>query len=107
MQYKLVEGLSDVDAAQITPKEVMNRAGHIMLYDIGFCLYVFVFCFCMAWNCMGSGWAGNCKTQTGWPGLAALMGILFCVLTVMLLVWWYFMLCLEDCCCPKSSKKKG
>lgn len=107
MQWKLIEGLSDVDAAQITAKELLKRAGHIMCYDIGFCLYVFAFIFCLAWNSIGLGWTGDCKTEEGWPGLSALMGVLFCVLSLWILAFWYLMLCCEDCCCPTSKKKGG
>jgi len=47
LQSRLVSGLTKAGAigpsSSLPSSEIMKQAGHIALYDVGFCLYIFVF----------------------------------------------------------------
>lgn len=81
-------------------KELMERAGHILLYDIGTCLYVFVFIGAFAFNCAGFDWIASCSREadTVLPWFAAVAHVLFAILTVNFFVLWYCALMCDDCC---------
>lgn len=113
LQSRLVEGLSRPDTGQAaplpgaaehgvtqqpTPKELMNRAGHIICYDIGFCIYMFFFIGSFLVNCIGPGFAATCKPDSPLPALCFSLLILFAVVAVSFAMLWYCVLACEDCC---------
>lgn len=71
-----------------TSKELMKRAGNILLYDIGFCVYVFVFVGSFGFNCAGMGWAADCPGAS-LPGLSAGLMLFFAFLAVGFFILWY------------------
>lgn len=79
-------------------KELMNRAGHIVCYDVGFCLYVFVFVGSFGLNCVGLAWTTECGNGTAMPYVAASLLILFGFMAVSFIYCWYCLLSCDDCC---------
>lgn len=105
-QNRLIAGMSDADLTQLTAGDIMDRGWHIIVYDVGFCLYFFVFIGCMIWNIMGSGWTGECKMDSGWASLCAVLGILFVFLTIMLILLYWMALSCEECCGGSQRQRR-
>lgn len=105
LQRALVRGLQEegqsaiaATSQQPTPKELMSRAGHILLHDVPFCLYVFAFIGAFCFNCVGFGWIGACKTGTALLSIAATLHTLFAMGAVNFVALWYCALACSDCC---------
>lgn len=98
LQARLVSGLEKSGAVATSSKELLNQAGHIMLYDVGFCLYVFVFIGSFGLNCIGMSWISGCEPGTPLPYAASLILILFAVGIVFFAWFWWMILCCDDCC---------
>jgi hypothetical protein len=81
------------------PRELMSRAGQILLYDVGFCIYFFVFVGSFVLNCVGLAWTSDCPGGVGTTaGCSALLMVLFAIFAVGFTFLWYFALCCDDCC---------
>jgi len=82
-----------------TSRELMSRAGQILLYDVAFCIYFFVFVGSFVLNCVGLSWTSDCLDGAGsTAGLSALLMVLFAIFTVGFTFLWYFALFCDDCC---------
>jgi len=108
LQYKLVYGLSDTKLTAgtagappaggfLTSKQLMDRMGVVMLYDIGFCLYIFVFIASFGLNVVGPGLV-SCRVDSALPSIAGSLLVLFAALTVLFGFLWYCALTFDDCC---------
>lgn len=98
-QSKLTEGMNDLDASQMSSREIMDRGWRIMVYDVGFCLYFFVFWFSLVWNIMGISWVGGCPDiDSPFANLCAVFEVLFSFLTLWLLFLYWFALQCDECC---------
>lgn len=100
LQRRLVNGLSTAQpgqSGQVNAKELMNTAGHIIMYDVGFCLYMVGFVVSFGWNCVGLGWIGKCDDGTV-PWIAAVLMLLYGFFATAFAVVWYFAMCCDDCC---------
>jgi len=84
--------------------ELMQRAGHILLYDVGFCLYVFVFIGALVLNCAGLGWASSCQGPP-WPSVAGGLMLLFAFLAVSFGALWYCALACDSMCGFLGTKR--
>merc|ERR1740129_1432190 len=88
----------------IPHNEIAAAAYQIFAYDVGFCLYFFVFVGCFGFNCWEMSQFGECEADTG-PGWAAAMGmILFHVGVWNYFFCWY---CMQVCCGRAQKKKQG
>eukprot|EP00746_Dinoflagellata_sp_MGD_P007779 gnl/MRDRNA2_/MRDRNA2_115468_c0_seq1.p1 gnl/MRDRNA2_/MRDRNA2_115468_c0~~gnl/MRDRNA2_/MRDRNA2_115468_c0_seq1.p1 ORF type:complete len:320 (-),score=57.03 gnl/MRDRNA2_/MRDRNA2_115468_c0_seq1:108-1067(-) len=105
-QNRLMNGMSDADLNQLTAGDIMARAWHLIVYDVGFCLYFFTFIGCMIWNVFGSSWTGQCNMDTSWASLCSVLGLMFVFLTIGLLFMYWFVLSCEDCCGGGSSSRR-
>jgi len=105
-QNRLIQGMSDADASQMSSRDIMDRGWRIIVYDAGFCLYFFVFWACLIWNILGAGWVGECHSlDSGWASLCATLQIMFVFVTIgLLFMYWFFLSC--DDCCGGSSRKQ-
>eukprot|EP00443_Scrippsiella_acuminata_P092739 CAMPEP_0115390506 /NCGR_PEP_ID=MMETSP0271-20121206/10236_1 /TAXON_ID=71861 /ORGANISM="Scrippsiella trochoidea, Strain CCMP3099" /LENGTH=315 /DNA_ID=CAMNT_0002814049 /DNA_START=147 /DNA_END=1095 /DNA_ORIENTATION=+ len=110
LQKRLVHGLepgilnthgaaADGQAPQnLSSKELMARAGQVVLYDVGFCIYVFVFFGAFVLQCTGFGWIGGCDPSSPLPYIAASLHVMFTLMAVFFgFMWWFAMMC-DDCC---------
>eukprot|EP00445_Apocalathium_hangoei_P005994 CAMPEP_0203856082 /NCGR_PEP_ID=MMETSP0359-20131031/9979_1 /ASSEMBLY_ACC=CAM_ASM_000338 /TAXON_ID=268821 /ORGANISM="Scrippsiella Hangoei, Strain SHTV-5" /LENGTH=362 /DNA_ID=CAMNT_0050772667 /DNA_START=43 /DNA_END=1131 /DNA_ORIENTATION=+ len=89
---------TDQAAQNLTAKELMERAGHIVLYDVVFCLYAFVFAGSFFFQFVGLSWISGCRISSSLPYIASTLLILFCMMAISFaFCWWFAMLC-EDCC---------
>eukprot|EP00928_Gymnodinium_smaydae_P010879 TRINITY_DN1409_c0_g1_i1.p1 TRINITY_DN1409_c0_g1~~TRINITY_DN1409_c0_g1_i1.p1 ORF type:complete len:384 (-),score=54.62 TRINITY_DN1409_c0_g1_i1:221-1372(-) len=112
LQRRLVFGIQQEEAvhgstAELTSKELLNRAGHIMIYDIGFCLYFFVYLGSFILNIMGKAWIAKCVVDTGLttslPDWSSSLMIGWSVVAVFFAFLWYFALTCDDACTPKKK----
>mmetsp|Transcript_94330 Transcript_94330/g.177510 ORF Transcript_94330/g.177510 Transcript_94330/m.177510 type:complete len:301 (+) Transcript_94330:101-1003(+) len=78
-------------------KELMNRAGHLVCYDIGFCMYFFVFVGSFGLNCVGLSWTTDCG-GTAMPYVAASLLLMFAFMAVSFIYCWYCLLSCDECC---------
>lgn len=103
VQSRLVSGLQNAQVA--SSKELMNVMGNIAFYDIGFCIYVFVFIGSFGFNCVGMSWT-DCGRQyiaTSLPTFSGVLMILYHFATgFFVFMWWFVMWC--DSCFGTSSK---
>lgn len=114
LQRRLISGLNATAEGQgqgqapqaLSAKELMNRAGHIFMYDVGFCLYTVGFVIAFCWNCVGMGWIGDCKDASSLAYVAAVLMILYALFTVNFAILWYCALCCDDCCSPILGSSK-
>jgi len=97
LQLRLTKGLNQVAQQGMAAKELMNQAGHILCYDIGFCIYIFVFIFSFGLNCVGLAWASTCSPDTGMPYIAGGLMILWAFLAVNFALLWTCALACDDC----------
>jgi len=82
----------------LSSKELMARAGQVVLYDVGFCIYVFVFFGAFGLQCAGFGWIRGCDPSSPLPYIAATLHLLFTFMAVSFgFMWWFAMMC-DDCC---------
>eukprot|EP00931_Biecheleriopsis_adriatica_P071157 TRINITY_DN45010_c0_g1_i1.p1 TRINITY_DN45010_c0_g1~~TRINITY_DN45010_c0_g1_i1.p1 ORF type:complete len:308 (-),score=18.49 TRINITY_DN45010_c0_g1_i1:32-955(-) len=60
------------------PRDVLSEVLRLLLYDVGFCLYIVLYVFCFAWNCMGIKWLSSCTAET-WPALCVILELLYVI----------------------------
>lgn len=97
LQLRLVKGLNQKAQQGMTAKELMGQAGHILCYDVGFCIYIFVFIFSFGLNCAGFAWASTCSPDTGMPYVSAGIMILWAVLAMNFACLWTCAMACDDC----------
>merc|ERR1712032_950298 len=68
-------------------KAMMDKASHIVLYDLGFCVYCLVSPFSFIWQFMGLSWLGGCGAA-GLGYLAAALLIIFAFVAGSFAVIW-------------------
>jgi hypothetical protein len=98
LQSRLLTGLAKTGTAASSSKELMSQANHIMLYDIGFCLYVFVFFVSFGLNVVGLSWISDCSPSTPLPFIGALLLVLYAFGVVFFAVFWWFLMACDECC---------
>jgi len=99
-QLRLVKGLQTVsqDSHHPASEQLMKRAWDIVLYDFGFCIYIFVFIASFGFNVYAISWASACNTGTPMPFMAGLLLILFAFIGVNFAILWYCSLVCTSCC---------
>jgi len=81
-----------------SPADLMRRAWDIVLYDVGFCIYIVVFVGSFGFNCYAMSWPGRCNAGTPLPFFASLLLVLFAFAAgYFALMWWCALAC-QDCC---------
>lgn len=85
------------------PEELIKQAMHIVLYDVGFCIYIVVFVGALAFEIVALVWIGGCHGLGPLPVAAAGLMCAWGWLAIVLLVVWWCMLSCVACCCPKSK----
>jgi len=105
LQLRLVRGLrsSTGTEEQLSAKELLARAGHIVLYDVAFCLYFFVFVGAFALQCVGLTWISGCNAGTPLPAVAAGMLVAFALLASFFSFLWVCARMCEKCCGSLTS----
>mmetsp|Transcript_82706 Transcript_82706/g.184531 ORF Transcript_82706/g.184531 Transcript_82706/m.184531 type:complete len:349 (+) Transcript_82706:101-1147(+) len=92
-------GVAPTVVQELSAKELMSRAGHIVLYDVGFCFYVFVFGFSFIFQNIGFGWISGCRgVDSALPWFSAVLLLLFAFGAVGFAMLWYCALACDDCC---------
>eukprot|EP00747_Dinoflagellata_sp_TGD_P032610 gnl/TRDRNA2_/TRDRNA2_136097_c0_seq1.p1 gnl/TRDRNA2_/TRDRNA2_136097_c0~~gnl/TRDRNA2_/TRDRNA2_136097_c0_seq1.p1 ORF type:complete len:313 (+),score=33.79 gnl/TRDRNA2_/TRDRNA2_136097_c0_seq1:87-941(+) len=105
LQNRLVQAFRRDDMqVQATPAQLMSQAGHIVLYDIGFCLYLFAFVGSFGFNCLGLKWTSDCP-GTSMPYIAGFLLILYAIGAVNFAFMWWCMLSCDDCCGLQSTSR--
>eukprot|EP00440_Ansanella_granifera_P051508 gb/GFBE01055842.1/.p1 GENE.gb/GFBE01055842.1/~~gb/GFBE01055842.1/.p1 ORF type:complete len:337 (+),score=59.44 gb/GFBE01055842.1/:1-1011(+) len=100
MQSRLVQGLEQAQGGMThepTPKELMERMWHIILYDVGFCIYIIIFLGSFGFNCYALGWPSNCGAGA-MPSLAGGLLIFYAFVVVNFGLMYWCMLACTDCC---------
>lgn len=111
LQTKLFHGLQQRDvpltaadgrdlaaSEQTQARVLMERAGHVVLYDVLFCLYIFVFVGSFVFQLVALSWASSCGSSSPLPYAAATLLLLFGMMASCFgSCWWFAMLC-GDCC---------
>lgn len=71
-------------AGQRQPRFRRIRTGvrNLVLYDVKTCVYIFVFCFSVIWNVMGSTWISPCRLSGVAPSSMISLEVAFAVLSV-------------------------
>lgn len=90
-----------LENADIPHAQIAQAARHIFMYDIGFCLYFFVFFGSLGYNLYSIGTVGNCTPDADWGWTAATMMILYGFGCSFYFFCWY---CMQACC---GAAKKG
>jgi len=101
LQIRLVAGMKRAGMTEraMSSKELLNQAGQIALYDIGFCLYILVFMASFGINAMGLTWISNCNLATTFlPWMGAFFLVLFAMAALIFVVLWVVALCCDDVC---------
>jgi len=94
MQRRLVSALGDQRPSEMSHKEIAEKTRQVMMYDVGFCLYFFVFCGSFFYACSALGTLGGCEgTGPAWSAAALLILYGFGVFNYA--VCWY---CCQCCC---------
>jgi len=96
-QCRLIRGLESVEAP--TAEELSKRAGDILLYDVGFCVYAIIFLMAFFFNCYAAAASLQCSNAAG--TLAAILSILFAFLAFAFMILWF---CCLHCCYGVVSK---
>merc|ERR1712110_268492 len=102
LQRRLCIGLEKNGKAEGSHKEIAKAAREIMKYDIGFCLYFFIFFGSLAFNTHGLIWANECGI-TSLAFIAAALMIAYGVCVGNYAVCWY---CSQGCFAGASYSKK-
>jgi len=96
---KLTEKATEVNSAELDSEEVRAAFRQVFLYDIGVCLYFFIWVASGAWSWMGWSWAVDnpgCNPG-GWPRWAASLGYFFFVFVVLYAAgWWTYVHCMSE-----------
>jgi len=69
-------------------RALIQEATQIVLYDVGFCIYVIVFVFSVVFSFMGIGWSSDCPARDSGPLWAAVFLLLFAFWTGMFSCCW-------------------
>ncbi|CAK0846516.1 unnamed protein product, partial [Prorocentrum cordatum] len=100
LQQRLVRGLQRNAALGnhgSTARQLMKEAGDIVLYDVGFCLYVFFFVAAFFVQFWGFSVLGGCRDAgTAWG--SATLQVLFCLGAVAFGFCWSCAMQCSDCC---------
>lgn len=104
VQSRLVTGLQQAQYA--TSKELMNVMWNLALYDVGFCIYVFIFIGSFFFNCMGLGWTdcGRQRIDTSLPLFSATLMILYALGCGAFCFLWTCMMWCDSCFGGSTSK---
>jgi len=91
-------GMAPAPQGEPTSKELLERAGHILLYDIGFCLYVFVFLGSCGANFTSLSWTSGCPgSGSSWASISAGLMLFFAFLAVSFAILWYCGMYCDQC----------
>lgn len=109
LQYRLVSGMASDRAADLQSHDLMKRAGEIVLYDVGFCLYIFVFIGSFGFNCVGIAWVSDCALEATqpFPLLSCVFLILYAIGVCCFMVLWYCALACDACLGGQKAKSGG
>eukprot|EP00413_Alexandrium_margalefii_P026327 CAMPEP_0204574756 /NCGR_PEP_ID=MMETSP0661-20131031/40789_1 /ASSEMBLY_ACC=CAM_ASM_000606 /TAXON_ID=109239 /ORGANISM="Alexandrium margalefi, Strain AMGDE01CS-322" /LENGTH=248 /DNA_ID=CAMNT_0051583315 /DNA_START=69 /DNA_END=811 /DNA_ORIENTATION=+ len=88
-----------------TSAELLSRASHILLYDIGFCFYVFIFFASFIINCAGVGWSLDCVGAKE-PWASGFLMVFFHVLAVCFAILWSAVLWCDHRCGRLMGKQQ-
>lgn len=94
IQRRLICAIGEQAVQEMTHSEIAARARHVMAYDVGFCLYFFIFCGSFVYNCTVFGVLSQCGgSGPGWSGAALLLMYGLGV--------WHYAICWFacQCCC--------
>lgn len=95
------------DGQELSTRDLMKRAGEIILYDVGFCLYVFAFIGAFVFNGMGLDWVEKCNTGSALPRATGGLHLFFIVGAICIAgVWLCFLFCQACCDCLDGSSKR-
>jgi len=99
IQRRLVAAIGKTGKASMTSDEIATQAKELVKYDVGFCLYVFVFIGAFAYNCYGVSSLGCSKT--GYQRAAVALMIIYGIGA------WHFGFCwfCGQCCFAKAEKR--
>jgi len=64
LQWRLVTGLEKKGKSEGDHKQIVKEAWEVIKYDVGFCLYFFVFIGAFAFNCQGLQWGQDCGSTS-------------------------------------------
>jgi len=74
VQRRLVRAIGDKAAREVTHKEIAEKAQHVALYDVGFCIYMFILIGCFVYNCYTIHDLDGCVNTGGaWMGSAGMI----------------------------------
>lgn len=103
--------LSAAGSHSIPANELMTRAGHIVCYDVAFCLYLFAFVGSFALQCFGFNWIRACRASSSLPWVSATLLTVFAFAAVGFAFLWYCALscdaCLQDCWPRRSHQPQA
>jgi len=98
LQTRLVALLAHMsDGREATSQDLMKRAGDIVLYDFGFCIYIFVFLGSFFFQFVGLSWGRECDAGA-LPILAGVLLILFAFAAGFFFTIWLATLACVNCC---------
>lgn len=101
---------ADQDASA---EDLMKRAWELVLYDVGFCIYILIFIGSAGFNFLALTWPQRCNMGRGLgsnnlPSLASLLLLMFAFAAVMFgLLWWLALKCQDCCCCSVAQVVLG
>eukprot|EP00929_Paragymnodinium_shiwhaense_P076810 TRINITY_DN39541_c0_g1_i2.p1 TRINITY_DN39541_c0_g1~~TRINITY_DN39541_c0_g1_i2.p1 ORF type:complete len:215 (-),score=40.61 TRINITY_DN39541_c0_g1_i2:200-844(-) len=113
LQVRLLSGLdpAQLTSADLSAKELLNRAWHIVLYDVCFCFYIFAFFGGFFFNLWSFGAVSGCQSTYIW--LSSTLLLLFGLGALGFTFLWFLVMACEDCCNfggssrPKSQPSGG
>lgn len=92
---------------ELSTRDLMQRAGEIIMYDVGFCLYVFAFIGAFVFNGLGMDWIRACNPDSAYPRAAGVLHLFFLVGALFIAgVWLSFLFCQACCDCLDGSSKR-
>eukprot|EP00445_Apocalathium_hangoei_P003962 CAMPEP_0203863388 /NCGR_PEP_ID=MMETSP0359-20131031/14133_1 /ASSEMBLY_ACC=CAM_ASM_000338 /TAXON_ID=268821 /ORGANISM="Scrippsiella Hangoei, Strain SHTV-5" /LENGTH=214 /DNA_ID=CAMNT_0050780917 /DNA_START=76 /DNA_END=720 /DNA_ORIENTATION=+ len=101
IQRRLVSALGDVPPSTMSHSEIAAKARHVMMYDIGFCLYFFIFGASFFYNCTVFDSFRNCES-TGPAWIAAALMIFYGFGIFNYVICWFAC----QCCCGAFEPSK-
>jgi len=110
IQHQLVKALNDAgmeERAQMTHHAIAKKAGYVMVYDIGFCLYTFFFLGAFGFACYSLQSLQDCEGEgTGLARCAWGLLIFYAMAACNFATCWY---CGQQCCkeSPTVRAKKA
>jgi hypothetical protein len=97
LQQRLVAGMASDRSMDLQSRDLMKRAGEIVLYDVGFCIYIFIFIGSFGLNCVGIAWVSDCSLETPMPMVSAALLLLYAFGVGFFMVLWYCALACDTC----------